>query len=231
MGRDEFTTSTLQRSVMFHNLHVFLSLQCESFEFCPSGSYTSACPSVLETDLFSSLLISCRDLIYHVFKPSVSVAFPVVYPWSLCRYWLLSLKSILKIELSRPHSYCNEPTLMLSWALYCLIVPQTSLTVRILEARTEASLSRGHRCNKCLQWAGYSSSAYLPPSHPNAGVSGNMDYSRYKREPVHHQGEFQQFWVIWCSSSSSTYGPGPAQTSTPRQPSGIQIPADYLSKH
>lgn len=42
---------------------------------------------------------------------------------------------------------------------------------------------------------------------PNGGVSGNMDYLRYKREPVHHLGWVSAVWVIWCSSSSSTYGP------------------------
>lgn len=40
---------------------------------------------------------------------------------------------------------------------------------------------------------------------PNGGVLGNMDYLRYKREPVHHLGWVSAVWVIWCSSSSSTY--------------------------
>lgn len=42
---------------------------------------------------------------------------------------------------------------------------------------------------------------------PNGGVSGNMDYLRYKREPVHHLEWVSAVWVIWCSSSSSTYSP------------------------
>ena len=116
--------------------------------------------------------------------------------------------------------------MMLSWALYCLIVPQTLLTVRFFWR-----LAQKPHWVEDIGVTNASSEQdilHLPTCPPNAGVSGNMDYSRYKREPVHHRGEFQQCWVIWCSSSSSTYGPGPAQTSTPRQPSGIQIPADYL---
>lgn len=105
-----------------------------------------------------------------------------------------------KIKISFWHAV-NEPSLIKCCWIWVECLHYAWLYLNC-NTHTVASLSRGRLCNKCFQWAGYSSSAYLLQTEE---CQAPRITSRYKREPVHHLEWASAVWVIWCSSSSSTY--------------------------
>lgn len=90
-----------------------------------------------------------------------------------------------------------------SWALWCLIVPKTSMTVKLW---------------RLTQWPYWVEDIHVTnasseqdilhlPTCPKWRSVGEYGLLEIQREPVHHLGWVSAVWVIWCSSSSSTYVP------------------------